>query len=251
LTETPTADGWFYPTMRYAMQRQVEEDGSSQLTYSSGPWFACASCHELMEKGDWDGVADRSLTDLAGPMRDWSKAIVRAQHAAFSTRRTEPAYQGDKVSTRRPNWADVLTPEQLEEGRKDRAHLLEHNVVEIRSHYREALKTGMERPVIFVADVRDDHGRGFAPPDTNESEVLRKYAEARVIPTSIVACPYGEAALRICADMTPNGRMLLERAASAPGHIPVVVIASHGTSYATVPEEGEFVGVVTPWEKIN
>ena len=168
-----------------------------------------------------------------------------------SKRRKDAGEYPEKTERRRPTWEDKLTPEQLEEGRRDRAYLLDYNIGKVREVYRNVLNAGVTwRPVIFVADLRDGYGQGYAPPESNKEEVLRFYAESGMVPTATVPIPY-ETALDHAAEMTPNGRTLLERAAAVPETIPVVVIASRGTSYASIPLEGEFTAVVTPFNMLQ
>jgi hypothetical protein len=151
-------------------------------------------------------------------------------------RRREAGVMPEKTEK---NWDEILTAKEKEEGRKDRAHMLQHKIPEIRGHYREALAKGMKRPVMVVADTRDDYGRQLLRlADERTLEVNKDYAEAGFIPTAIIAIPYGESALRVFGSMmTPNGRRGLEVVASMPKTIPVVVIVAHGNLYAGVPEE--------------
>ena len=105
--------------------------------------------------------------------------------------------------------------------------------------YRQALADGMEHPIVVVADTRNGKGQELANHLGNQQElaVLQEYRDTGMIPVAVVAFPYGEETLRVFGSMmTPNGKQGLERAASKPGYIPVVVISGHGNLYAGVPE---------------
>ena len=116
--------------------------------------------------------------------------------------------------------------------------MLQEKIAEIRGNYRQALAHGMKRPIMVVADVRDNYGRELLRvADARSLEVMRDYQDAGMIPTAILAVPYGNDALRLFGSMmTRNGERLLKDVASIPGGIPVVVIANHGNLYASVPE---------------
>jgi hypothetical protein len=137
------------------------------------------------------------------------------------------------------SWAERLTGQELDEGRKDRMHLLEYNLPQIRGCYRGAVAKGIKRPIVIVADVRDDYGKQLLQfADKRDLGLMEDYRDAGMIPTQVLAVPYGEMALRVFGSMmTPNGAQRLAQVAAVPKAIPVVVIANHGNFYAGVSEE--------------
>jgi hypothetical protein len=157
-------------------------------------------------------------------------------------RRKEAGLMPEKtlpVPAARKSWAERLTAQELEEAKKDRMHMLEYNLPQIRGCYRGAVANGVKRPVVIVADVRDDYGRELLQfADKGTLDLMEDYRDAGMIPTQILVVPYGEMALRLFGSMmTPNGAQRLAQVAAMPKAIPVVVIASHGNLYAGVAEE--------------
>ena len=156
-------------------------------------------------------------------------------------RRTLAGLMPDKTETgsARKNWADILRPEQIEKGRKDREHILNSNLVDIRGHYREAVAQGMPKPLVLVGDARDEYVAELVKhADDRGKEILNDYADAGMIPTIILALPSDEAANAL-GHTSPNGKRNAERIvelAARNGAIPVVCMAAHGNLFGLVPD---------------
>jgi len=53
---------WRYPTKSF----EYPSGPGFEKTGSHGDWAACDICHDFIESGDWDGLADWSLQTMLG-----------------------------------------------------------------------------------------------------------------------------------------------------------------------------------------
>jgi hypothetical protein len=120
------------------------------------------------------------------------------------------------------------------EEHKDRMHLLKHNMPNIRGYYREALAGGMDRPIMVLGDTRNEYVAQLVEIAGKKNfERMNDLLDAGMIPTALVALPYGETTFQAFGATAPNGAHNVKLITTYPG-IPVVVIAGHGNTYASV-----------------
>lgn len=79
---------WRYPTRSFNLTqikaRSVED------------WAACENCHDLIEEGQWQALAVRSLaTCTDAKLLYWSREFLRELHAKFNSHRMGPAIKVD------------------------------------------------------------------------------------------------------------------------------------------------------------
>lgn len=85
---------WTYPCDDFTSTVAVHPDGSSMSHGSVGAWGACDACHDLIEAGDFAGLAERALDALGlavgGAHAARALAGMRALHEGFRAHRRGP-----------------------------------------------------------------------------------------------------------------------------------------------------------------
>lgn len=107
-----------YPTNDVQLQKLAvisKQAGGVVALNSRGWWCACEACHELIRRGDRDGLAERSVRHQADQMKTIGKPIllglVRHMHDQFWKSREGEPYRHDLTKV---PYAETKLPIPLE-----------------------------------------------------------------------------------------------------------------------------------------
>jgi hypothetical protein len=85
---------WSYPTTNFAGVNVRAPDGFIWVSESVGGWAACDICHEMIERGERESLAERSVSTLIETNQELRgseitlKDEIRLLHAKFFAFRT-------------------------------------------------------------------------------------------------------------------------------------------------------------------
>jgi hypothetical protein len=80
---------WLYPAESFKFR--LPATGSPEHE-STGGWLACEACHAMIEGGDWESLAWRSVPSTLRPEhREVTYRFMRGFHEAFAAARSGPA----------------------------------------------------------------------------------------------------------------------------------------------------------------
>ena len=94
---------WEYPAESFGTDATVDDTLTVPLLRSAGSWLACQKCSDLIESGDMNTLAKRSLNaynDLSDTSYgDELLNMILVTHQAFLNRRTGPAERIQRISS--------------------------------------------------------------------------------------------------------------------------------------------------------
>lgn len=116
----------------------------------------------------------------------------------------------------------------------ERRRLLIANYEKIEYLYEQALRDGVDCPVVFLFDIRDKAGRAMAEIIAGASVVAgkEKYAADHHVDFSLLYALSRQDATRVVSTWPSRGKAILEEFLPS-GVFPVVVIGGGGISWAT------------------